>query len=178
MLSAGPANGRRHRPFGQPGDYLFIGVTNGVTLNVLIQSTPVSLNLELLMQSPPIGSADVNKRGLRYLPHSRRAQLPRRLRGASRAGIAHSPDIRFLQGTDGCLYSGGPLQNEPNSHPAAQQAGRAPVRLEKPSMALVTYMSSGAGPYTFRPSTPPPTTTVNKSCSEWFVNVIRDQEAA
>jgi hypothetical protein len=40
-------------------------------------------------------------------------------------------------------------------------------------MALVTHMLSGAGPYTFRPSTPPSTTTVNISCSEWSVNAIR-----
>jgi hypothetical protein len=59
-----------------------------------------------------------------------------------------------------------------------QQRSKAPVELEKPSMALVTHMLSGAGPPTFRPSTPPPTTTVNISCSECFVNVIRDQEAA
>jgi hypothetical protein len=53
-------------------------------------------------------------------------------------GIAHSPDIRFLQGTDGRLYSGGhPFAERTQSH---WQRGKlvGTIRLAKPSMMLVS----------------------------------------
>jgi hypothetical protein len=81
-----------------------------VTLNVLIQSTPVSLNFELLMQSPPIGSADINKQGWREV-HT-----------ALLFDSFSEPTVAFI-----------PVASP--SHPASWLA---PVRLEKPSMALVT----------------------------------------
>jgi hypothetical protein len=66
-----------------------------------------------------------------------------------------------------------PLRNEPNSHPAAQQTGRHQYGLRSPAWRWSPTCCAGAGPCTIRPPTPPPTTTVNLSCFEWFVNVIR-----